>query len=193
MRFSLSLDSSVHAEFPARPLLCSISCRFSYSFSLTHMRAPFLILVVDDDPLLLDILNRASRNSFPEASFRQLTSCTEAIRYIHELDGYGPKLVLLDIHLNSSQSGFTFLTFLKNHTQARSLPVIVLTLDDAHETVETAYEALTASFTVKPDSFEGWKQYFVLLRQYWFEMVTVPSVRFHKRTTEQRGKLMAES
>jgi CheY-like chemotaxis protein len=144
------------------------------------MRSPFLILVVDDDPLLLDLFNRASKDSFTEASFVQVHSCPEAIQYIHQLDGFGPKLILLDIDLNSNQSGFTFLTFLKEHPQARFLPVSMLTVDDSPDTVVAAYAQWTASFSVKPDSFAGWKQYFLLLRQYWFNTVTIPAVRFHK-------------
>ena len=144
------------------------------------MRPPFLILVVDDDPLLLDICTRASKEHFPEASFLQVRSCSEAIQYIHELDGFGPKLILLDIDLNSNQSGFTLLTFLKEHAQARFLPVVMLTVDESRDTVVAAYSEWTSSFTIKPDSFGGWKQYFLVLRQYWFNTVTVPAVRFHK-------------
>lgn len=144
------------------------------------MRPPFLILVVDDDPLLLDIVSRAARDSFPEASFLQVHSCTEAIQYIHELDNFGPKLILLDVDLHSSQSGFSFLAFLRKHAQARFLPVVMLTVDESQDTIDTAYSQWTSGFTVKPDSFQGWKQYFLLLRQYWFNTVTIPAVQFHK-------------
>jgi CheY-like chemotaxis protein len=144
------------------------------------MRPPFLILVVDDNPLLLDLCTRAAKEHFPEASFLQVHSCPEAIQYIHQLDYFGPRLILLDIDLNSNQSGFTFLMFLKAHPQARFLPVIMLTVDESPATIDTAYEQWASSFTVKPDSFGGWKQYFLLLRQYWFNTATLPAVRFHK-------------
>jgi CheY-like chemotaxis protein len=144
------------------------------------MQPPFSILLVDDDPLLLDILDRASRDSFPEASFTQVHSHSEAVNYIHELNQYGPKLILLDIDLGSNQSGLDFAAFLKAHPQGRFLPLVMLSIDQMSANVGLAYLAGASSFTVKPASFGDWKIYFATLRLYWFRTVTIPSIRFHK-------------
>ncbi|GAB3050386.1 response regulator [Spirosoma pulveris] len=144
------------------------------------MQSPFLILLVDDDPLLLDVLHRASRVSFPEASFIQVLSNPEAISYIQELDQYGPKLILLDVDLGSNQSGLDFAAFLRVHPQGRFLPLVMLSIDQLPATVGSAYLAGVSSFTVKPTSFGDWKIYFATLRLYWFRTVTIPPVRFHK-------------
>jgi CheY-like chemotaxis protein len=144
------------------------------------MQPKFLILVVDDDSSLLYVLNSASRLSFPEASFIQVHSVTEAITYIHELDNYGPKLILLDLDLGSSKSGLDLIVFLQSHAQGRFLPVIMLTIDQLPTTITTSYLAGVSSFTVKPFDFEEWKSYFAVLRLYWFSTVTIPPIRFHK-------------
>ncbi|GAB4016842.1 response regulator [Spirosoma sp. KCTC 42546] len=145
------------------------------------MKSNFPILLVDDDALLVDILHRASRDHFPEASFIQVFSNTEAIAYINALDGHGPKLVFLDIDLGSSVNGLDFLAFLQAHAQGRLLPVIMLTASQLPSTILTTYSTGAASFTVKPFSFDDWKMYFITLRQYWFDTVTIPPIRFYKR------------
>jgi CheY-like chemotaxis protein len=144
------------------------------------MQPKFLILLVDDDPLLLDILTRASRNTFPEASFVQVQSNSQAISYIEELDTYGPKLVLLDISLGTDQSGYDFAFYLKVHPQGRFLPVVVLSVDQLPINITSAYISGISSYTVKPYSFEEWKIYFAILRGYWFTTVTIPPIRFQK-------------
>lgn len=144
------------------------------------MQPKFLILLVDDNPMLIDIVNRASRTSFHEASFVQVHSNSEAISYIHALDNYGPKLILLDIDLGSNQSGFDFAAFMRVHPQGRFLPLVVLTIDQLETTIGSAYLAGISSYTVKPSSFEEWKIYLANLRNYWFCTVTVPPVQFHK-------------
>ncbi|MFD2934312.1 response regulator [Spirosoma flavum] len=144
------------------------------------MKPQFLVLVVDDDILLTDILNRASRSSFPEATFIQVHSSTEAKKYIEDLDGYGPKLVLLDINLQDKVSGLDFLAFLRAYSQTRFLPVVMLTASQLPQDIETAYTFGASSFTVKPFSYEDWRVYLSNLRLYWFETVTLPAIRFHR-------------
>lgn len=144
------------------------------------MKPQFPILLVDDDLLLLDILNRAAARTFPEASFTQVYNATEAITYINGLNRSGPKLVFLDIDLRSNLTGFDFLKFLKTHPQGRLLPIIMLTVDQEPSRIEAAYSMGSSSYIVKPDSFENWKQYLNTLRLYWFNTVTIPPIQFQK-------------
>lgn len=144
------------------------------------MQPKFLILLVDDDPLLGDILDRASRISFAEASFIQVYSAAAAKTYINELEWHGPKLVLLDIDLGSDQTGFNLLAFLSSHREARFLPVVMLTVDQLASTITEAYLVGASSYTVKPSSFGDWQTYMATLRLYWFSTVTIPPIRFHK-------------
>lgn len=144
------------------------------------MQPKFMILLVDDDPQLADILHRASRVTFPEASFTQVHSHTEAISYINGLDTYGPRLVLLDIDLGESHTGFDFVTFLRAHQQARFLPIVMLTVDELPSAINSAYLVGASSFTLKPSSYEDWKAYMSILRLYWYSTVTMPLIQFHK-------------
>ena len=144
------------------------------------MQPKFLILLVDDDSSLIQVLSLAAKISFPEASFIQGHSHTEAVTYIHALDHYGPKLILLDMNLGSNQSGLDFAAFLRVHPEGRFVPIVILTTDQLPTTIGSTYLAGASSFTVKPASFGDWQIYLATLRLYWFNTVTIPPVRFHK-------------
>jgi len=145
------------------------------------MPAQFSILLVDDDPLLAEIINRASRRSFPEASFVQVYSATQAITYLNNLDGYGPKLILLDLDLQDKVNGLDFLIFLRSHDEARFLPVVMLTASQLPSDVVEAYTIGASSFTIKPFSFGDWVLYLGTLKEYWLRTVTLPLIRFTKK------------
>lgn len=126
----------------------------------------FLILLVDDDPDLLDILTRAAQKVFVEARFVQVHSTKEATVYFSQLNGYGPRLVLLDLDLREDQTGLDLVAFLRSDSQASMLPVVILTVSDLRSDVVEAYDIGVSSFTTKPGSYEGWIQYLDSLRTY---------------------------
>lgn len=140
----------------------------------------FPILIVDDDPLLTEILSQSSLLGFPEASFLQVHSTAEAITYIKSLDGYGPKLVLLDCYLQDRENGLDFLAFLRGNKETRYLPVVILTVSQIQADIDNAYSLGASSFTVKPSCFDDWVSYLRSLRHYWFKTVTLPRIRFQK-------------
>jgi CheY-like chemotaxis protein len=144
------------------------------------MPTRFRILLVDDNPALLALIQHAAKNTFPEACFVQVLTVEQAKAYINELNTYGPKLVLLDIDLGLNQTGFDFLPFLRAHPQGRVLPVVLLTVDEQYDTVQQAYGRGITAFTTKPDSLQDWRVYFAGLRDYWFATVSTPAIRFTK-------------
>lgn len=144
------------------------------------MSPQFSILLVDDDPSIADILQRASSSSFPEASFIYTSSFDEAKKYIEELEGKGPKIVLLDIDLQDKVDGLDFLALLRAHPKGRILPVIMLSASQTPTLVERAYSFGASSFTIKPFSYSDWKIYLANLKKYWYETVTLLDVRHYK-------------
>ena len=140
----------------------------------------FLILLVDDDQSLIDILVRAAQGSFPEATFRQVSRFDEAKKYIDELDGRIPQLVLLDVDLQDRVDGLDFLALIRVHPKGRVLPIIILSASHTPQMIERAYSFGASSFTIKPFTFDEWKRYLLRLRMYWYETVTLPDVRYYK-------------
>ncbi|GAB4022473.1 response regulator [Spirosoma koreense] len=140
----------------------------------------FPILLVDDDPLIADLLNRAAQASFPEASFTHVSNFEDAKTYIDDLSGKGPKIVLLDIDLQDKVDGLDFLALLRAHPKGRLLPVVILSAIKNAKLVERAYMFGASSFTTKPFSYTDWKTYLSSLRTYWYETVTLLDVRHRK-------------
>ncbi len=140
----------------------------------------FPILLVDDDPSIADVLQRASPSSFPEASFIHVSSFDQAKKYIEELEGKGPKIVLLDVDLQDKVDGLDFLALLRAHPKGRVLPVIMLSANNNPGLVERAYSFGASSFTIKPFSYGDWKMYLSNLRAYWHDTVTLLDVRHYK-------------
>jgi CheY-like chemotaxis protein len=142
----------------------------------------FPILLVDDDAQIADVLVRAAQSSFPEASFIYVASFEEAKAYIDDLEGRGPKIVLLDIDLKGAVDGLDFLAMLRAHPKGRLLPVVMLSGSKTPRQVERSYAFGASAFTVKPYSYSDWKMYLQNLRTYWFETVTLLDFR-HRRDT----------
>ncbi|GAB3785988.1 hypothetical protein GCM10028818_48560 [Spirosoma horti] len=128
----------------------------------------------------MDILGRAAKESFPEATFKQVSRFDEAKAYIEELDGKIPQIVLLDVDLQDRVDGLDFLALIRVHPKGRALPVVVLSASHTPELIERAYSFGASSFTIKPFTFDEWKRYLLRLRLYWYETVTLPAVRYYK-------------
>jgi CheY-like chemotaxis protein len=107
----------------------------------------FPMLVVDDDPAIAEILQRAAKSNFPEASFTPVRSFEDAVSYLENLEGKGPKLILLDINLESDGEGPGFLSLLRSHPQGRLVPTIMLSASESSHQIREAYELGATSFT----------------------------------------------
>lgn len=138
------------------------------------MSTPIPILVIDDQPHIVDLLSRAAKNIFPQAQFIALPSFEQAVAYLRELKEPFPRLVLLDIDLQSAQSGFDFLALFRQHPKVRLVPVIVLSVDRSQS--EQAYDRGANAFTHKPESLAGWQLYVQQLQNFWFKVATLPKL-----------------
>jgi CheY-like chemotaxis protein len=94
------------------------------------------------------------------------------------LQGRGPRLVLLDINLQTELNGFDFLTLMRGHPQGRLVPVIMISASQGQDKIEEAYRRGANAVTVKPFTYQEWKSYTSQLRTYWFETVTTPKLWF---------------
>ena len=145
------------------------------------MPKKFRILLVDDDSFLCDLLERASKENFPEAVFIPAICYLDAITYIEGLESYGPSLILLDFDLKGKETGLDFITFLRSKENTRLLPVVMLTVNSSVELIFKSYQMGATSYTVKPFTFSEWGVYLSELRKYWFNTATLPQIRFNKR------------
>jgi signal transduction histidine kinase/CheY-like chemotaxis protein len=129
----LPLEVSEHAEVDPPPAPVAVS--------VDAQPVGDLVLVVDDDPGMLDLLGRLlARDGYRVAT---AASGEEGIELTRSLR---PKAVVLDV-LMPHLDGWAVLSALKNDENTRTIPVIVLTmLDDS----EMAFALGAAEFMTKP-------------------------------------------
>ena len=144
------------------------------------MPSRFAILLVEDDPAMIDIITRTAKTSFPEADFMPVTTFEEAVVFLYNVEGPGPKLALLDIDLGGSQTGLDFLSLMRQHPLAKLVPVVMLSASRSNRDRRIAYERGAASFVTKPFTLTEWKALMSELRAYWYSAVTLPRTWFEK-------------
>lgn len=81
-----------------------------------------------------------------------------------------PGLILLDINM-PRMSGLEALRELKQDSELRRIPVVILTTSKAEEDILSSYDLGVNSFISKPVSFDGLVSVMGLLGRYWFEIV----------------------
>lgn len=102
------------------------------------------ILVIDDDPDILDALQLTLES---EGFIVETTQKAESVDSLFYVDGQKPNLIILDVLLSGSD-GRSICKSLKSSPQTRNIPVIMIS---AHPDAEKTVKAVGAdSFLAKP-------------------------------------------
>lgn len=134
---------------------------------------PFEILVVDDDPAVIDLFKRLSKHTFSEATFTWTKSHQETISYLSRPASTLPRLVLLDIDFQIGTDGLSTLPELISRFSGQ-LPVIMLTNSSEPDKIQRAYTHGAVAYTHKPQALQEWKDYIRILRRHWYETAVLP-------------------
>jgi CheY-like chemotaxis protein len=147
------------------------------------MRNHFDILLVEDEPNDVFLIERAFRKCGFERSLHIVSDGDQAIAYLEGANEYGdrekfplPGLVLLDLKL-PRRSGLEVLAWLRTrHDSIKQLPVIVLTSSKQPSDVNRAYELGANSYLVKPVAFDGLLDLVKALNTYWIRFNEIPNL-----------------
>lgn len=114
------------------------------------------ILLAEDDPGDVFRIERAFRKAYTNVCLEIVSDGEQAIQYLSGQAPYQdreryplPALVLLDLKL-PRYSGFEVLTWLRQTSNLKNLPVVVLTSSDQQADIERAYELGANSYLTKP-------------------------------------------
>lgn len=154
------------------------------------------ILIVDDDPNDLLLIERAFRKIGVTDPIQPVNNGREAIAYLMGEGKYAdrktyayPTFICTDLKMPGFD-GLAVLEHLKNNPEWAIIPTIVLTGSRDLDDIKKAYMLGASSYHVKPESFDALRAQLKVIHEYWMTC-EVPQVDSSGRhlTTDSRGKL----
>ncbi|MDO9510512.1 MAG: response regulator [Bacteroidales bacterium] len=139
------------------------------------------ILLVEDDLNDVLLIKRAFKKSNIANPLYVVNDGQTAIDYLLGEGEYNnrkmyplPVLILLDLKL-PKKSGFEVLDIIKNSTELKKIPVVVLTSSNQKKDVDLAYTKGVNSYLLKPVEFEQLSELVKTLNMYWLILNELPN------------------
>lgn len=142
------------------------------------------VLVVEDSPEDYEATRRALERGGLANPLVHCTTGDEALDYLFAAGGAEdggrwlaaaqPGLILLDLNLPGTD-GREVLARVKSDPDLRVVPVVVLTTSNDERDVVGCYRAGANSYIQKPVDLAGFRAAMKTLRDYWLDVVLLPS------------------
>ena len=141
-----------------------------------------VILVVEDDPNDILLIQRAFEKARILNPLRTVSNGDEAVAYLSGDGPYAdrlafpyPVLVLLDLKL-PRRSGLEVLAWIRSEPRLKRLPIVVLTSSKESIDINRAYDLGANSYLVKPVGFDSLLELVKSLEIYWMMLNQHPDV-----------------
>lgn len=141
---------------------------------------PITILVADDDEEDRMLTRDALEESRVINELHFVEDGDELLDYLHRRGRYSdpassprPGLILLDLNM-PRKDGREALREIKEDSELRRIPVIILTTSKAEEDVIRTYDLGANSFITKPVDFASMVDIMREIGRYWIEIVELP-------------------
>ena len=139
---------------------------------------PASLLLLGTDFRLLTIIEQHFNEIIPEVEPIKATSEEQVLTYLNDCRGNEwrlPRMILLDSLRSQREETWRMLQYIKE-LPAPTNQVPVLLLGDGNDPAEVgeAYDRGVSSYLVKPDSEREWSACVQLIREYWWETVSLP-------------------
>lgn len=133
------------------------------------------ILVVEDNPLDLDLTQRAFAKHRLANPIQVARDGEEALNFISRWEAGEPQpsVILLDLKL-PKVGGLDVLRTIKQHPTFKMIPVVVLTTSGEDSDIVEAYRLGANSYIVKPVDFEKFLEVASQIEVYWCVLNTSP-------------------
>ncbi|PYP93659.1 MAG: two-component system response regulator [Candidatus Angelobacter sp. Gp1-AA117] len=141
------------------------------------------ILMVEDDPADMRLIQRAFAKAEITAKVIRLTNGDDAVAYLDGQAPYDnraayplPNLLILDLKL-PRRNGFEVLQWLRSRRDGiRRMPVIMLTSSRHTVDINRAYDSGVNSYLAKPENTEGLLQVANAIKTYWLSLNEDPTL-----------------
>jgi CheY-like chemotaxis protein len=139
------------------------------------------ILLVEDDPNDVILLQRAFQKAGLKEALKVARNGREAIDYLSGTGDYAqrgrhplPFMLLLDLKMPGID-GFEVLRWVRSHRELKRLLVVVLTSSNLQSDVDQAYDLGANSYLIKPVEFSEMVNMIARFEVYWTEINRTPT------------------
>ena len=142
------------------------------------LRTPVDILLVEDNPNHVLLLERVLEDSRLRKTVHVVASGEEALRFLRRTCPYQqaprPRLVLLDLYL-PGLSGLDVLKAIQEDSLLRAIPVVILTASGVQEDIIASYDEGARAFITKPDDPAEFEVVIQAIDAFWLETAQLPA------------------
>jgi two-component system response regulator len=140
---------------------------------------PIEVLLVEDDQGDVDLTLEVMGMSKLKVNINVVSDGVECMQYLLKEGEYKnrpmPDLVLLDLNM-PRKDGRETLTEIKNDSNLRMLPVVILTTSDANEDIVRSYTTGANCYITKPVGLDQFTQIVSAIENFWFTVVKLPPI-----------------
>lgn len=139
---------------------------------------PIEILIVDDNPGDVRIIQEAMKESKVSSRLHTATDGNEALAFLQRKESFGssprPDLILLDLNM-PNLGGLDVLRIIKGSPELKTIPTVILTSSMAHHDIQGCYEAHANAYLVKPTDLESFSEMLATIETFWLCLATFPA------------------
>ena len=138
---------------------------------------PVNILIVEDNSAHSDLAVEALKETKMNVDIEVVDTGEKALEYLFKKGEYQkskrPDLILLDLNL-PGMNGRDVLLRIKNDSNLKCLPVVILSTSDAEHDVLSTYNKYANCYIKKPVDFDQFFKAMNQLIDYWFALAKLP-------------------
>ena len=138
---------------------------------------PIIILMVEDNPGDVRLTQEALRDGKVHNTMYVVEDGVEAIDFLRRQGKHAnaprPDLILLDLNL-PKKDGREVLAEIKEDTNLKRIPVVILTTSTAEEDIIKSYDLHANCYITKPVGLEQFLTVVKSINGFWLEVVTLP-------------------
>jgi CheY-like chemotaxis protein len=135
------------------------------------------VLSIEDSPEDFEVIKRCLQKVAPGTTVTQCQDGDEALAWLHthkdKESAQRPDIILLDLNLPGID-GRELLKILKNDSDLKSIPVVVLSTSNNERDVDACYSNGANAYLIKPSTVENFTNIAQALYKFWFQCVCFP-------------------
>jgi CheY-like chemotaxis protein len=136
------------------------------------------ILLAEDNYDDIIITKRALKKGLIQNKLYTANNGEEALEFLYKrgkfVDAPRPFLILLDLNM-PRVNGFDVLKIIKQDSELKNIPVIVLTTSNRDKDIQLAYKLGCNSYIVKPVDYGKFVEAMKIIQKYWILLCKTPS------------------